>query len=405
MNSKKLINFSVLIVLYFIQFAAIEAFGKTIYFEDNIHSPVRVCTDNLGNIYFTDSFKHHACLMDSTGNILLKIPGLGIPMAIAIDQNQNIFVSDRADSAVKIFDHNGNQIKLLGTTNDEFRLPSDIEIDNNGNIYVVDSKDNCVKVYTSQWNFSKKFGEDILHYPTGIAIDDNNGEIIIGQNNQDTEGQIFVFTKDGELVRQFGVFGKGEGRFTRIQGITLDTEGRLYVCDAFQSIVQVLDRFGNYIETIGHYGTGEKQLQVPLDAAFLDSDRLVVTSYNSSRITVYHLDYKFRTQTSLSTSQDNVIPENSALLQNYPNPCNPSTWIPYKLHDAGKVTIKIYNILGNRIRKYELGHQHAGEYLSADLALYWDGKNEQGIEVPSGIYIYQIDAKDFTAFNKLIIMK
>jgi hypothetical protein len=101
-----------------------------------------------------------------------------------------------------------------------------------------------------------------------------------------------------------------------------------------------------------------------------------------------------------------IIPEKSALLQNYPNPFNPETWIPYHLKDATSVSIRIYNVTGGLIRTLELGQRDAGVYVSRTKAAYWDGRNEAGEAVASGIYFYSISAgEDFSATRKMVIKK
>jgi hypothetical protein len=100
-----------------------------------------------------------------------------------------------------------------------------------------------------------------------------------------------------------------------------------------------------------------------------------------------------------------IPPEHSALLQNFPNPFNPETWIPYQLKNASEVTIQIYNVAGEMIRKLDLGYKSAGLYVSQDRAAYWDGRNRFGMSVTSGVYFYSIHAGDFTAVKKLIILK
>jgi hypothetical protein len=96
---------------------------------------------------------------------------------------------------------------------------------------------------------------------------------------------------------------------------------------------------------------------------------------------------------------------NSQLMQNYPNPFNPETWIPYQLKDDSQVTIKIYSVSGDLIRKLDLGYKSAGMYSDRDKSAYWDGRNEFGEHVSSGIYFYTIKAGDFSATKKMIISK
>ena len=100
-----------------------------------------------------------------------------------------------------------------------------------------------------------------------------------------------------------------------------------------------------------------------------------------------------------------LIPQKTALLANYPNPFNPETWIPYHLAKSAEVTVHIYTISGVLVRKLDLGHQAAGIYTEKNRAAYWDGKNEVGEPVASGVYFYTFTAGDFTATRKMLIRK
>ena len=100
-----------------------------------------------------------------------------------------------------------------------------------------------------------------------------------------------------------------------------------------------------------------------------------------------------------------IVPEKTALLHNYPNPFNPETWIPYHLSEPADVTLTIYGIDGKVVRRLDLGHQGAGYYQSKSRAAYWDGRNNVGERVASGIYFYTITAGDFAATKKMLILK
>jgi hypothetical protein len=99
------------------------------------------------------------------------------------------------------------------------------------------------------------------------------------------------------------------------------------------------------------------------------------------------------------------IPEKSVLLQNYPNPFNPETWIPYQLKEDTNVVIRIYSSSGSLVRTMNLGYKLAGFYEGKERAVYWDGKNEFGESVSSGVYFYNIQAGSFTATKKMIVKK
>jgi len=100
-----------------------------------------------------------------------------------------------------------------------------------------------------------------------------------------------------------------------------------------------------------------------------------------------------------------ALPKETALLANYPNPFNPETWIPYQLSEASLVHISIYSGDGKRVRMFDLGVLPAGMYHSKSRALYWDGRNELGESVASGVYFYTLTADDFTATGKMLIRK
>ena len=100
-----------------------------------------------------------------------------------------------------------------------------------------------------------------------------------------------------------------------------------------------------------------------------------------------------------------LMPKETALLVNYPNPFNPETWIPYQLAEPAEVTLRIYAINGELVRTLVLGHQPAGIYQTRNRAAYWDGKNALGEPVASGIYLYTLTANEFSATQKMLIRK
>lgn len=100
-----------------------------------------------------------------------------------------------------------------------------------------------------------------------------------------------------------------------------------------------------------------------------------------------------------------LIPKESVLLHNYPNPFNPETWIPYQLAEPIDVTIRIYSSDGQLVRTLDIGHQSAGIYHNPSQAAHWDGKNQFGEPAASGIYFYSLTAGQFTATRQMVIRK
>ena len=93
------------------------------------------------------------------------------------------------------------------------------------------------------------------------------------------------------------------------------------------------------------------------------------------------------------------------LLPNYPNPFNPETWIPYQLAKAADVSVRIYDVGGRLVRTIPVRFKPVGYYLTRERAAYWDGRNETGESVSSGIYFLQFVAGDFAATQQVVIVK
>jgi hypothetical protein len=93
-------------------------------------------------------------------------------------------------------------------------------------------------------------------------------------------------------------------------------------------------------------------------------------------------------------------PSNYALGQNYPNPYNPVTQITYQLPQPGVVSLKIYNVQGQLVRTLVNEYKPAGAH-----SISWNGRSDLGMEVSSGIYLYRIQAGNFTETKRMILLK
>jgi hypothetical protein len=88
------------------------------------------------------------------------------------------------------------------------------------------------------------------------------------------------------------------------------------------------------------------------------------------------------------------------LLQNYPHPFNPETWIPFELANDANVSIDIYDSNGVLVRTLALGDTPRGSYVNRDKAVHWDGKNNHSENVASGMYFYTLQTDNETATDE-----
>ena len=174
-------------------------------------------------------------------------------------------------------------------------------------------------------------------------------------------------------------------RNTRTNAIAIDQIRSGYFAAAFadlsrQSVVEV----GDHLEVTVIDGEGEQI-----------SDRIQITVTPE---TIRHAFVPIELP-------DVFKPRRNLLLQNYPNPFNPETWIPYQLQGASAVVIQIYDARGGLVRTLNFGQREAGFYHIRSRAAYWNGRNDAGEPVASGLYFYRLSAKDFSATRRMLIVK
>ena len=118
-----------------------------------------------------------------------------------------------------------------------------------------------------------------------------------------------------------------------------------------------------------------------------------------------HKSHPIQVEVRLQTTPPTVIPTEFSLYQNFPNPFNPQTWIPFDLAEPTEVTVTIYDTKGSRVGKLDLGLRSAGTHQTTGQAAYWNGRDGHGQRVSSGMYFYQLQAGHFRATKKMVILQ
>ncbi len=159
-----------------------------------------------------------------------------------------------------------------------------------------------------------------------------------------------------------------------------------------------------YITGYTIYRNAEARYEVgKTEGSFIDTDVEEEASYT------YQVGVRFKTGVELKSElfTIKVLPviKETVLLQSYPNPFNPETWIPYELVKDADVTIEIYNVNGQLVQTLDIGNQPRGRYISKEKSVHWDGRNNYGERVASSVFFYVLRAGDFVATRKMVIMK
>jgi DNA-binding beta-propeller fold protein YncE len=269
--------------------------------EPTIHALIRpysIVTDSNQRIIVTDpgasavhifdfQKRSYKFLTHSRGKDVLKSP-----QCVAIDDRNNIYVTDSSTGKIFVFDADGKFRHTIGSLpggEGFFKRPTGIAIDSAAQlIYVSDTLRNKVFVLNMQGQVLRTIGQNgsapgDFNYPTDLLIHDHKLLVVDAMNFR-----IQSFETDGTHVATFGQVGDGEGHVFRPKGLALDGEGHYYVADGFHNTVQVFDREGNLLYVFGAKGIGPGEFQLPAGIAIDHQNRVfVVDSYNR-RIQIFH---------------------------------------------------------------------------------------------------------------------
>ncbi len=136
----------------------------------------------------------------------------------------------------------------------------------------------------------------------------------------------------------------------------------------------------------------------PMDTAIINNKIYVVE--RSGPRGLWEITLPAGPVTAVEETGDGAVPANSALAQNYPNPFNPGTVIPFQINLGDRVELVVYDLAGQKIRTLVNGQLAAGSY-TAD----WDGRDQSGVVVASGVYLYQLHAGTHRETRKLTLLR
>ena len=373
---------------------------------------VHVESPNRPPMYWVDveAGTLHRLIGNEVENLLPNVQN-AISLAVNVDGGKLYWAEKTSDRTGRIRRANldGSNVKLV---KDLTSVPFDIALDRTtGKLYLINSWGKVQRLNVEGSNFQANLITD-LQVPQHITLDAADGQIYWTEQTGDTAGKIRRANLNGSNVRLV------KDLTSAPRGLALDTANKkLYLTNAYGKVQRLNVDGSNFqpnlitdldapegvsVDVAGRkiYWTEQGNIR----RADLNGENIedVVTGLGAPAGIV------LGTVPTVSPAAPGIVelpPDATVLLANYPNPFNPETWIPYQLSNPAEVTLHIHSVNGTLVRTLALGHQPAGMYHSRARAAYWDGKNEAGEAVASGIYFYTFSAGDFTATRKMLILK
>ena len=276
------------------EYKHVLSFGQHGSSAGTLGSPWGVAVNNCDEIAVSEDENDRVQVFRSDGTFLRCFGGFGhdkgkfhYPRGIAFDQNGNILVSDSGNSRVQIFDEHGNYLDTFGekgSLDSQLKDPSDLIIESDGNIIIADSVNGVVKVFSTTKQILQKIGEkEIFKYPYSCVK--YKQYLIVSDYHDDC---VKVFDREqGTFLYKFGSVGNGDGQFKHPSCVAVDKAGQLMVCDENNHRIQVFKLNGEFVAKFGSQGSELGKFNLPGSIAVLSDGRIVVSDYANHRIQIF----------------------------------------------------------------------------------------------------------------------
>ncbi|XP_068738571.1 E3 ubiquitin-protein ligase TRIM71-like [Montipora capricornis] len=274
------------------QFRPVLSFEEEGWYAGMISSPWGVAVNDEDEIAVSEFLKHRVQIFTSNGTHVRSFGKKGnqqaefdIPAGIAF-HNDKIIVADRGNHRVQLFSDEGhylNHFGKKGSRDHQLQSPHGLSIDSDGNIIVADLGNRLIKIFSLDGRFLRSIGtEGSFIFPFHCIQYDNY--LIVSDRGDHC---IKIFNREGRFLYKFGKQGIGDGEFDEPSCLSVDKAGHLVVCDSLNHRVQVFKLSGEFVTKFGARGIKAREFNRPLSLAVLSDGKVIVTEIINHRVQIF----------------------------------------------------------------------------------------------------------------------
>jgi DNA-binding beta-propeller fold protein YncE len=266
--------------------------------------PTSVAVGKYGRIYVMDGVNNRVVYFNKSGKFLKEFGSQGsvegrffFPIGIRTDRDGNVYVADSKNGRIQVFDADGNFLRIfsLEKTKEGFLAdPTDIVInDDLDRCYIVDNDNHRILIYTKSGKYIKKFGSmgfltaDFFRYPYRIDIDSNNNYYVLEVINT----RVQLFDENDNFKYEIAEWGLDKGQFFRPQGLAIDSKDRVFICDNYTGVIQVLSTENEFLGVIGDEAGEILRLDTPSGMYVDENNHLFVVQMLKHKVSVFQLQW------------------------------------------------------------------------------------------------------------------
>ncbi|CAH3045035.1 unnamed protein product [Porites lobata] len=269
------------------QFRPVLSFGEQI-----LKYPWGVAVNEQDEIAVSDTGNHKIHLFKSDGTHIRSFGGKGAQQGQlnspcgTVYHGDNIIVAEQVNHRVQVLSRQGEYLRHFGrevSLDHQLDSPTGLSIDSDCNIIVPDKLNKLIKIFSTDGQFLNKLGtEGSFTEPFHCIQHDNY--LIVSDNG---DHSVKILDRKGNFLYKFGKQGNADGEYNKPFCLSVDKAGHLLVCDSENHRIQVFDPSGKFVAKFGSKGSGIGKFKTPISAAVLSDGKIVVSDNRNSRIQIF----------------------------------------------------------------------------------------------------------------------
>ena len=269
------------------RFRPVLSFGEQI-----LKKPCGVAVNEQDEIAVSDIGNHKIHIFKSDGTYIKSFGGEGaqhgefdFPSG-TVYHGDNIIVAEQRNHRVQVLSRQGGYLRHFGgkgSLDHQLIFPAGLSIDSDGNIIVADRNNKLIKIFSDYGQFLNNLGTEGSFNEPFHCIQHDNYLIVSDRGDHCVK----CFDRKGNFLCKFGKEGNAHGEFKKPVCLSMDKAGHLMVCDSLNHRIQVFDLSGKFVAKFGSKGSGMGEFNQPVSAAVLSDGKIVVTDVNNSRIQIF----------------------------------------------------------------------------------------------------------------------